>query len=164
MFDLTGRRAFVSGAAGRLGSAMARGLAEAGAGIVVNGRTEESLTRLAGDLSSDGFNADIAVFDMSDAASRGAYFKDQERIDVLVNNAYSGKTNKWPDVSEQDFRDAYEIGVVANYGAIQDATPSLLKAVDAAGQASVINIGSMYGAVSPDPRRPMGPQRRRSCR
>jgi len=152
VFDLTGRRAFVSGAAGHLGAAMARGLADAGATVVLNGRNEERLNQLADDMAGDNLAVEVAAFDITDEASRQTYFADLSRLDVLVNNAYAGKTGAWDVVTEQDFRDAYEVGTVSCFGAIQDATPALKAAAQAAGQSSIINIGSMYGSVSPDPR------------
>lgn len=152
IFNLSGRCAFISGAAGNLGSGMARGLAEAGAHVILNGRRPEPLESLARDLSDAGLSAEIAAFDITDSQARAAYLRGLDRLDVLVNNAYNGKTASWAAVTEQDFRDAYEIGVVTCLGAIQDATGALSGAAKIVGQSSVINIGSMYGSVSPDPR------------
>jgi NAD(P)-dependent dehydrogenase (short-subunit alcohol dehydrogenase family) len=149
-FDLSGRRVFISGAAGRLGRAIAVGLAAAGAEMILNGRNAEKLDGVVREIRDQGHSALAAPFDISDAVARRAYFDSQDRIDVLINNAYAGKTGTWEAIRAQDFRDAYEIAVVAAFEAIKDAERPLMAGVAANGQASVINMGSMYGAVSPD--------------
>jgi NAD(P)-dependent dehydrogenase (short-subunit alcohol dehydrogenase family) len=150
-FNLSGRTAFVSGASGRLGAAMAQGLAEAGAEVILNGRNAASLESLAANLSDQGLKTKTAVFDICDDSARNKYLSNLGRLDILVNNAYNGKTADWKNVEAKDFRDAYEIGVIAGFSSIKDAEAALKAAAIAVGHASVINIGSMYGSVSPDP-------------
>lgn len=149
-FSLTGKTAFVSGAAGRLGSAMVRGLAEAGAAVILNGRNGDALEALRWDLAEAGLTSIVAAFDINDEPSRAEYLGGLSRLDILVNNAYSGKTGIWEEMETDDFRQSYEIAVVSAFGAIKDAEDALVNGARASGQASVINIGSMYGSVSPD--------------
>src|SRR5260370_19941423 len=66
-FDLTDRRALVTGAGGGLGFAIAQGLARAGANVVLNGRNRDKLDAAKASLESDGMTAHVAAFDVTDA-------------------------------------------------------------------------------------------------
>jgi len=90
-FDLSGRRALVTGGGSGLGLAIARGLGRAGARIVLNGRNRAKLEAAAAALAADGIAATIAPFDVADAdavdAAVAAIARDEGAIDILVNNA-----------------------------------------------------------------------------
>ena len=90
-FVLAGRTALVTGGGSGLGLAMARGLAEAGASVILNGRTASRLEAAAATLHEAGLSAEIAVFDVADpAAVRAgvdALLERFGRVDILVNNA-----------------------------------------------------------------------------
>ena len=64
-FDLAGRVALVTGAYRGLGFAIARGLAQAGATVILNGRKPAELAEAAGKLVADGLAADVAMFDVT---------------------------------------------------------------------------------------------------
>jgi len=68
-FDLGGRTALVTGSGSGLGLAMARGLAEAGARVVLNGRDLAKLDAAAAALRADGLAIDTAAFDVTDSAA-----------------------------------------------------------------------------------------------
>ena len=90
-FDLTGRVALVTGAARGLGVAMAKGLAQAGATVVLNGRDRAALDDAARRIADAGATTDVAVFDVADAEAAKAGVARLEAahgaIDILVNNA-----------------------------------------------------------------------------
>jgi NAD(P)-dependent dehydrogenase (short-subunit alcohol dehydrogenase family) len=151
-FDLKGRTAFVSGAAGHLGRAMVRALAEAGAHVILKGRDETRLKDFQGDLARNGFACERAAFDMSDFVAVRRFFASRGRIDVLVNNAISMTVKPFNDLSPSDFDATYRSSVTAAFEAVRAAKPALAAAANAAGEASVINIASMYGSVAPDAR------------
>jgi NAD(P)-dependent dehydrogenase (short-subunit alcohol dehydrogenase family) len=151
-FRLTGRTAFVSGAAGHLGRAMARALAEAGAQVILNGRNEQRLKDFQGDLARSGYTCERAVFDMGDFAAVRRFFKMRGRIDILVNNAISMQVKPLADLAPEDFDTTYRSSVTAAFEAVRAAKPALLAAAQQSGEASVINIASMYGSVAPDAR------------
>ena len=94
LFDLTGRTALVTGSSMGIGLALARGLAGAGARIVLNARDAGRLTAAAEDLRATGAEVSALVFDVTDAdAVRekvDAFEADQGSIDILVNNAGIG--------------------------------------------------------------------------
>jgi len=89
LFRLDGRVAFVSGAAGHLGSAMSRALCEAGAHVILNGRDDVRLKDFEGELRAEGHSVERTAFDVADFPAVRAYFARMERLDVLVNNAIS---------------------------------------------------------------------------
>jgi gluconate 5-dehydrogenase len=88
LFDITGRTALVTGSSRGIGLALARGLAEAGCTVVLNGRDERRLAEAARELPG---KVHTAVFDVTDGPSVAAGVKDVEErvgpLDILVNNA-----------------------------------------------------------------------------
>jgi gluconate 5-dehydrogenase len=91
MFDLSGRRALVTGSSAGIGYALAKGLAAAGAEVILNARREAPLTEAVGRLNAEGAVAHAARFDVTSAADVDAAIERIEReigaIDILVNNA-----------------------------------------------------------------------------
>jgi NAD(P)-dependent dehydrogenase (short-subunit alcohol dehydrogenase family) len=152
LFRLDGRVAFVSGAAGHLGSAMARVLVEVGAHVVLNGRNENRVRDFAGALKSAGHSVECAAFDVSDIEAVRKYFGGLKRLDILVNNAISMTPKPRVALEPQDFAQTFQSSVVASFESVRAALPALRAGVAAAGEASVINVASMYGVVSPDSR------------
>ncbi len=69
LFDLTGRTALLTGSTRGLGFAMAEALAGAGATVVINGRTAESVGKAVDALKARGFACEGAPFDAADAGS-----------------------------------------------------------------------------------------------
>lgn len=89
LFDLTGRRALVTGSGQGIGYALAGGLLRAGATVVLNGRDEAKLRRAATALGQGG-RVELAAFDVTDPAAVLAGIAALEAstpIDILVNNA-----------------------------------------------------------------------------
>jgi gluconate 5-dehydrogenase len=90
-FNLAGRFALVTGSSAGIGLALARGLAAAGAQVVLNARDEGKLAAAAADLRAEGANVQCAAFDVTDAAAveAGIARIEQETgpIGILVNNA-----------------------------------------------------------------------------
>lgn len=90
LFDLTGRRALVTGSSSGIGLELARGLAQHGASVVLNGRDERRLETAASNLRSDGLEVEVAVFDVTDelsVTSGTAEVLKGGPLDILVNNA-----------------------------------------------------------------------------
>ena len=128
---------------------MARGLAQAGAKVYLLGRRREALEELQRILAADGLDAVAEPFDVTDPQAGEAFFQrlatDEGRLDVLVNNAYG------VDPAAADpFTAAFDV-TVASAHRIAHQARALLRAAGGRTQgASVINIASMYGMVSPD--------------
>ena len=92
LFDLSGRRALVTGSSKGIGAALAAGLAEAGADVVLNGRDTGALTRARDELAGrTGARVHAVAFDVTDAAAVDAGVREAEEaagpLDILVNNA-----------------------------------------------------------------------------
>lgn len=156
LFRLDGRVAVVTGAAGHLGRAIATGLAEAGARTILVGRTEAKLAAFAAELKGRGLAAETAACDVTDAAQIAALVarigEASGCLDVLVNNAHAGRAGVMADSHKADYLGAMEIAVAAAAEFVNIAHGLLRQAAARNGDAAVINISSMYGMVSPDPR------------
>lgn len=152
MFRLEGRTAFISAARGHLGQAMCRALGQAGAHLVVNGRDAEALCAFARSLQAEGISAEPAAFDVLDHDALRGFFAGRARLDVLVNNAVAMAVKSFDALAPEDFARTYQSSVTAAFQSCRAALPALKAAVAASGDASVINIASMYAMVAPDAR------------
>jgi gluconate 5-dehydrogenase len=89
-FNLSGRRALITGSSAGIGLALAEALAQAGAHVVLNGRTASKVDAAASQLKSQGLTVSTSVFDVTDADSVRAavdHIEASGPIDILVNNA-----------------------------------------------------------------------------
>jgi len=151
-FRLDGRVAFVSAARGHLGRAMTLALAQAGAHVIVNGRDDGALAGFEQELSGQGYSVERAAFDAGDPAAIAEYFGRLPRLDILVNNAVSMTVKPFAALTAEDFAQTYASSVTAAFLSVRAGLAALKAAAQAAGEASVINIASMYGLGSPDAR------------
>jgi NAD(P)-dependent dehydrogenase (short-subunit alcohol dehydrogenase family) len=151
-FRLDGRTAFVSAARGHLGSVMTRTLAQAGAHVIVNGRDDAKLAIFEGQLRAEGLSVERAAFDIADIAAVRTFFTGRKRLDILVNNAVSMQVKGFSVLEPADFAVTYASAVTAAFEAVRAALPALKEAAAVAGEASIVNIASMYGQVAPDGR------------
>jgi len=154
-FSLNDRIVLLTGAAGHIGRAMAGGLAEAGAHVVLNGRLVEPLNELADTIRQAGGQADVLPFDVTDADASAAAIETMGRqfgrLDVLINNAYVGGSGPLDSSTDADFEQSYSVAVVAAARLIRQSVNLLgIASQKNSGGASVINVASMYGVVSPD--------------
>lgn len=154
IFSLAGKTALITGATGYLGTAMAFVLAEAGAKVLVNSRSEERGNDLVRRLRDAGWQAELAFFDVRSLESIKSFFERYagDALDVLVNNAYVGGAGSVELTSAESYGKSYEVTLLAAHNMLQQSLPCLRRAVERSGDASVINIASMYALVSPDQR------------
>jgi gluconate 5-dehydrogenase len=107
-FDLSGRRALVTGGGGGLGLAMARGLGRAGARVVINGRNRDKLDAAIGSLRGDGIDAAFRVFDVTDAGAVtdaiATLEHDGGAFDIVVNNAAVNQRTPLDAFTDADWR------------------------------------------------------------
>ena len=152
LFRLDGCTAFVSGAAGHLGRAMTWALCEAGAHVILDGRNAARLKDFRGELLAAGHSVECAAFDVGDAGAVRGFFGSLKRLDVLVNNAVSMTPKPFAELQPEDFAQTYTSAVTAVFESVRAARPALKAAVEARGDASVVNIASMYASIAPDAR------------
>jgi len=90
LFSLAGRVALITGSAQGLGKAMAEGLAQCGAHVVLNGRSQARLSETGKELESKGMSVSIATFDVADYDAAKRAIEDIEKaqgsLDILINN------------------------------------------------------------------------------
>jgi gluconate 5-dehydrogenase len=122
LFDLAGKTALITGSSDGLGLAMARGLAAAGAAIVLNGRDEGKLAAAAKSFEAEGRRAIARAFDVADEAAVLGAFEHFDasgvEIDILVNNAgfqlrkpmLELKTDEWRRVVETHLTGSFQVG------------------------------------------------------
>ncbi len=142
-FDLTGRVAIVTGGNGGIGLGMARGLAEAGAAVVVAGRNKEKSAKAVKELEALGAKAAALAVDVSDEKACRQMVADAVakfgRLDILVNNA-GGNIRKQPQ--EYDLAEWHTVmnqNLTSAFVCSQAAYPHMVRA----GGGKIINIGSM---------------------
>jgi NAD(P)-dependent dehydrogenase (short-subunit alcohol dehydrogenase family) len=156
VFRLDGKTAFISAARGHLGQAMCRALGAAGAHIIANGRDGAALADFVAALHGEGIGAEAAIFDVLDVEALRAFFAARfasgGRLDILVNNAVAMQVKGFDALTPDDFARTFQSSVTAAFESCRAALPALRRAVGQGGDASVINIASMYAAVAPDAR------------
>ena len=148
LFDLTGRSALVTGAAGGIGSAVAQALAGAGAAVLVTDVDGDAAAAVAGRIAVAGGKADSAVLDVRDRASadaamaRAAALGDGT-LHILVNNAGTIAPAMFADLQEESFRRMLDIHVLGTFHCSQAALAFLR--TDGTGR--IINVTSSAGLV-----------------
>lgn len=154
IFSLKGKTALITGATGHLGTSMALILAEAGAKVLINSRTFERSDGLVARLKADGHAAESAVFDVTSPEEVAAFAErlQGDPLHVLVNNAYVGGAGSVECAESEAYAASYDVTMVAAHRLLTAMLPNLRAAADQYGDASVINLASMYALVSPDQR------------
>ncbi len=154
LFSLSGKTALITGATGHFGTSMAFILAEAGAKVLINSRTAERSDVLVAKLKTVGHAAESAVFDVTSAAEVAAFAVRLQGspLHVLVNNAYVGGSGNVECAESGAYAASYDVTMVAAHRLLKAMLPNLRLATQQCGDASVINLASMYAVVSPDQR------------
>lgn len=148
LFDLSGRTALVTGSSQGIGRALAHGLAQAGAAIILNGRDTDRLTAAAAALSAEGARVHTLAFDATDhAAVRLAIdrFEDETGpIEICVNNA--GMQHRAP---LEDFPpDAFEKLLRTNISTVFNVGQAVARHMIARRHGKIINIASVQTALA----------------
>jgi len=153
-YSVHGKTALITGATGYLGSAMAFILAEAGAHVLVNSSSQESNVKLVDKLTEQGYSAESAIFDVTNKLDIDQFFSSRQELPlhILVNNAYAGGAGCIESSKGESYVTSYDISLISAHNMLVAALPGLRKAVLHDGDASVINIASMYAIVCPDQR------------
>ena len=146
-FNLSGRTAVVTGGGSGLGFAIARGLAQAGARVVINGRNRAKLDAAAAQLVADGHAATVTAFDVTDEAAVNAGMADIERtvgpVDILVNNAAVNIRKPFDQYTLAEWRTLQE----ANFDGPFLVTRTIVPGMKARRRGKIINICSLASDI-----------------
>lgn len=148
-FDLSGRRAFITGGGDGLGRQMTLALADAGASIVICGRRAEPLAETAALIHDIGGEVETFVADVTIEHERARLSEQVGDIDILVNNAGVANRARWDLVDLSDWRYIMNLNVEAPFHLTQLLAPAMISR----GWGRVINIASIYGLIAGDPAR-----------
>lgn len=147
IFSLQGRVALVTGASRGLGFAMAQGLAQAGALVVLNGRDAATLALRRADIEAAGGQAEIAAFDVCDRlaadAAMDAILARHGRLDILINNAAFGVPRDFFDVSDDDWRLSLNVALDSCFRLSRKAAAGMV----AQGWGRIIMISSVNARI-----------------
>jgi 2-deoxy-D-gluconate 3-dehydrogenase len=143
MFDLTGKVAIVTGGNGGIGLGMAKGLAKAGARVVVAGRNEEKSKAAVRELQALCSDALAVNVDVADEASVESMIAETVqrcgRLDILVNNAGVNIRKPAHELTLDEWRRVIDINLTSAFLCSRSAYPHMKRA----GGGKIINIGSM---------------------
>jgi 3-oxoacyl-[acyl-carrier protein] reductase len=145
MFDLSGRTAFVTGASGGIGAAIARALAAQGAAVALGGTRAEPLAALAAELNGQGH---VVLADIGDRAATDAAFAAAElalggKVDILVNNAGITRDQLALRMKDEDWDRVIEVNLTAGFRLARGAMRGMMKRR----WGRIIGITSVVGAT-----------------
>lgn len=148
LFDLTGRTALITGSSRGLGRAMADGLAQVGAKIIINGSKPETVATAVAEMTADGHQATSAVFDVTEEAAIVAAFAAFDAgglaIDILVNNAGIQFRKPMLELATEDWRRIMETNLTSAFVIGREAAKRMVPR----GRGKIINIGSLTSALA----------------
>jgi 3-oxoacyl-[acyl-carrier protein] reductase len=145
-FDLTGRAALVTGAAGGIGSAVSVALANAGAAVLVTDIDKDAAAAVAERISASGRRAEAAALDVSDrgsadaAAAQAAALADG-KVHIVINNAGVTRPAMFEKTTQDSFRLLFDIHVMGAFNVTQAALPY----IPTDGTGRIVNVTSAAG-------------------
>ena len=142
--ELAGKVAIVTGAGRNIGRAIALALAEAGASIVVNARSNRpEADAVAREIETAGGKALVHIGDVADAKSvqamADAAVKQFGRIDILVNNAALRREKSFAEMSYAEWREIMDVTLDGTFHCVKACLPALRHS----GSGAIINIGGL---------------------
>jgi gluconate 5-dehydrogenase len=147
LFDLKGKRALITGGTHGLGQAMAEGLAQAGAELVITGTTPSKMEDALAYYKSKGYTATGYIFDVTDekAAAENIELitKELGAIDILINNAGIIKRELAITMPVSDFRQVIEVDLVGPFIMSQLVAKQMIERQSG----KIINICSMMSEL-----------------
>lgn len=147
LFDLTGKRALITGGTHGLGMAMAEGLAQAGAELIITGTTPSKMEDALHYYSSKGYKASGYLFDVTNekaaAENIDLIAKELGDIHILVNNAGIIKRELATTMSVADFRQVIDVDLVGPFIMSQLVVKQMIERQEG----KIINICSMMSEL-----------------
>lgn len=150
LFDLSGKRAFVTGATHGLGMAMAKAIAGAGAELIINGTTPSRMEKAVEEYESEGYQVHSLIFDVTDEEEAiqqvDKIEKDIGPIDILVNNAGIIKRIPLQDMEVEDYRRVIDVDLVGPFIMAKQVVRYMIPRKEG----KIINICSMMSELGRD--------------
>ncbi|NBP68989.1 MAG: gluconate 5-dehydrogenase [Cytophagia bacterium] len=147
LFNLSGKRVLITGGTHGLGMAMAKGLADAGAELIINGHSPDKMKTALADYQQAGYKASGYLFDVTQqAVVRESIAKIEQEIgaiDILINNAGIIKRIPALEMEADDFRTVIDVDLVAPFIVAKEVAKYMVKR--RAGK--IINICSMMSEL-----------------
>ena len=140
-FDLSGRLALVTGSSRGIGWAIAKGLAEAGARVILHGRDAAALQARAVEF---GNHATALAFDVTDAAAVRTAFSQIERLDILVNNAGIIPRKPVLETTDEDWQSVIDSNLTAYFRLSREAARLMVPQ----GRGRIIMVSSIMGLLA----------------
>lgn len=147
LFNLSGKRVLITGGTHGLGMAMAKGLASAGAELIINGHSPEKMEQALKEYRLSGFQASGYLFDVTNEESVKENIlrieKEKGLIDILINNAGIIKRIPAVEMDAADFRTVVDVDLVAPFIVSKEVAKGMIQR--RAGK--IINICSMMSEL-----------------
>ncbi|MBC2884598.1 3-oxoacyl-[acyl-carrier-protein] reductase [Ochrobactrum sp. CM-21-5] len=144
MFDLTGRKALVTGATGGLGEAIARALHAQGAIVGLHGTREEKLQELAAELGERTFIFPANLSDREAVKALGQKAEEEMGgVDILVNNAGITRDGLFVRMSDEDWDAVLNVNLTSVFNLTRELTHPMMRRR----QGRIINITSIVGVT-----------------
>lgn len=148
LFDLSSRTALITGSARGLGRAIALGLAEAGARVIINGTTAEGVAAAVASLRAAGHQAEGLAFDVADEAALLDAFSRLDaagiEVDILVNNAGIQLRKPMVELTTVEWRKVIDVNLTSAFLMGREAARRMV----ARGFGKIINIGSLTSELA----------------
>ncbi len=148
LFDLTGRTALVTGSSRGLGRAIAEGLADAGAAVIINGTTAGRVDQAVSELVAKGHQARAYVFDVTDEAAITKAFDTLDaagvHVDILVNNAGIQLRKPMVELTTPEWRSVLETNLTSAFVIGREAAKRMIPR----GYGKIINIASLTSELA----------------
>ncbi len=128
MFDLSGKKALVTGASGGIGGAIAKSLHDQGAAVTLTGTRTDALDALAGEL---GDNVHVVPCDLSDAVGAGQLVENASKamdgLDILINNAGLTRDNLAMRMKDEDWQSVLNVNLTAGFRLARASLRGMMK-------------------------------------
>ena len=146
MFDLTGKRALVTGATGGIGGAIARAFHAQGVTVTLSGRQEDKLQALAQEFGERVHTAPCDLADKEQVAGLvDTAIKTMGGLDILVNNAGLTKDNLFMVMKDEQWDDVIAVNLTSTFMLMRAAARSMMRS--RSGYGRIINISSVSGII-----------------
>lgn len=144
MFDLTGKKALVTGASGGIGEAIAKIFHARGATVGLHGTREEKLQELAGELGDRTVVLPANLSDLDEASALGKTAEEKlEGVDILVNNAGITRDGLFARMSNEDWDDVMRVNLSAVFRLTKEIAYPMMRRKGG----RIINITSIVGVT-----------------